>query len=1584
MDLKKKVLIGAGVVVLIVMIAVSTILFKNVNNVIEVAKNYKFTVVAENDTNAGIDVGTGFYISSNEDYPVDELEKVIKISPTVDFDITKKGSGNYYLKPKVALADNTVYNIYTESEEEPGLSWAFQTKADFKVTSTLPADERTGVPINTGIEMYFSKVPTDMSGFFTISPKVNGKFEIIGKKVCFIPSESLTYSTKYEITISPNYKAIDGTELGKDYIYSFTTSKEYTGNSGTQLYLLNEDNISYSTKETPIIDIGGTSYTDWRNETFFVDVYNVGMPEQYIEQVSDKISIEGLKSALHFETKLIDENESDYDYSRMIVFPEPLPAGYYVVDIKTGEGVGKLKNQHMQLCLQITDIVTYVQSGSGSTVIWCNDSVTGAPVANATVKLDTMSAKTNENGVAIFYYTPGKCVPLYVTSTDGKRFAEYIYLEDKEEETLNDLYYTYFYTDREVYLPTDKINFWGVILPKKSSAVAPKTVDIAFSDIATQKVNINSDGTFVGNFEFSKIVSNYYDIDMKINDKEIFMKSIEITEYTKPTYILSASFDKKYYKEGETAKTTITGTFYDGTPADGLEVSVYSNGESKDVTLDKFGTKEVTRVLQNSAFRYPATSWHPTTIWQEISTTGDDENNAWTECYATFFPSNYMFEADWVNNEITLSTNSINFGKWDEYTYGNYDKLKGAGSTATGTIKVIKHESIREEAGEYYDYINRVNRKKYNYRTETTTIDTIPFTVNGETKITTTYPDEKNVWYTAELEYTLKDGFKGKTTLYNWFKYDSAYYDDDDYYYGDYYSLSTENDEWTYSVKDEVKLFLNKKGNRITNDGKILYTLYNDTLLESAVTNKDEISFTFKEEYVPDIGVAGAYFDGKNVYALSDRHVYFEYNDRSLDITISTDKEAYNPGDTVNMTVEAKDKSGKYAKTKLIMSVVDEAAFAIRNQEVYVLSRLYSYDYHSVTQYVSNVIRRNYTTAEAGGEGGDEGYRSDFADTAAFINITTGSNGKTTASFKLPDNLTSWRITAVGITDNIRAGSATKNITCGLPFFVNQVINTKYAKDDDVVFTARIAGSDKKNVPDDVKYVAKISGNGKDQEIELTKNKNDIAVFNFGKLPEGTYDVSVKVAAGNYTDGIKKPITVLSSLHEIPIVSDVNLSKALDIEAARFPVTLTFYNEENGLYYDNISKILATSWGRTNDQKIARNLVYERFNTFAGEDIYEIEEFNDIQSYTGGAQILSYADADVLFTAKLCAIAPEYLDAKEAKYYFNNILAKKDATSEEVSAAYFGLAALKEPVLNDINYLLTNNSGFTMRDNINLISGLAYIGDINGATQWYVKLLSGSVKGNSGSRYIQIGNNDENYEATSSLLIALIKCNNTDMKDFLRYVIDNKSDKYTPALDLASYLKVFNPKTDHKGTLEYKLNGEKENVDFSGKRFYRLVLNENDLNSFKVTAHSGVKCKAFYFGNLTDVVDENKISIKKSISGGRNVGDEVTVTINVKFPANSENARYLISDVVPTGMRFTHTNGSSYSSNNWYLLNKEGQKLYFEVYKNNYKNSNEATITYTVRNLLPGSYYVDSAVAENYEDNSHGYSTAGSYEIYER
>ena len=72
------------------------------------------------------------------------------------FGIIPADEGRFILKPAEPLEQNKVYYIDIKTKAGDTVSFAFQTKRDFTVLGSLPDNMSSNVPVDTGIELYFT------------------------------------------------------------------------------------------------------------------------------------------------------------------------------------------------------------------------------------------------------------------------------------------------------------------------------------------------------------------------------------------------------------------------------------------------------------------------------------------------------------------------------------------------------------------------------------------------------------------------------------------------------------------------------------------------------------------------------------------------------------------------------------------------------------------------------------------------------------------------------------------------------------------------------------------------------------------------------------------------------------------------------------------------------------------------------------------------------------------------------------------------------------------------------------------------------------------------------------------------------------------------------------------------------------------------------------------------------------------------------------------------------------------------------------------------------------------------------------
>ena len=204
-----------------------------------------------------------------------------------------------------------------------------------------------------------------------------------------------------------------------------------------------------------------------------------------------------------------------------------------------------------------------------------------------------------------------------------------------------------------------------------------------------------------------------------------------------------------------------------------------------------------------------------------------------------------------------------------------------------------------------------------------------------------------------------------------------------------------------------------------------------------------------------------------NSFGWTQRGFGFNFESNLLEPEIETDKTEYRPGETATVEISAPG----LGEGTVIVSIVDEACFALKDQKIDPLS------YRSMVSksdrvYIGNqnapwidfISRNNYLSKRwmsykfPPGMGGDmPSYtgdwspagssdapyvRKDFLDNPVFATLKTDAEGRATLSFTVPDNITSWRITVIAVgtgggISELKTGSAVSNTVCTLPFFID-------------------------------------------------------------------------------------------------------------------------------------------------------------------------------------------------------------------------------------------------------------------------------------------------------------------------------------------------------------------------------------------------------------------------------------------------------------------------------------------------------------------------------------------------------------------
>jgi hypothetical protein len=1591
----------------------------------EVEVSPELIIIAEKDSVSGIDKDSGFIIKSPLPLSLATVKAQLSIVPEVGYTLQQRTDNELYIALAKELEPDKIYNILlAENAYEPPLSWAFQTKDSFRVTGTFPADNGRSVPINSGIEFNFSQDAANIDPFVFISPELLGRFEQFSDKtIVFIPSRDMEYDTTYTITLSASLSSQAGDILPNGYSFSFKTERVPVKEFNYSFYAY--DGISETFTSTDPIFIKLYADNQFADKEVQIAIYRYPGFDAYIAALkSDRLRenaylpTDGLTKIVDYQDRLLMNNEM-YWHTAFLPLQENPGQGWYLVDINTPAGPDGTDGQHAQKILQITDIAVYSQTSHNQMLFWLNDTKSGEPLAGANINVEGQTVNSDQNGLALLdivqqeddkdaeryrYYSRTLYMDRLVRIQHGEQlFGEYLDLYGDNEIPLNRLYYTYVYTDRAAYQPDDTVHFWGMVLPRTSNSAKPKSIMLDWTDGGKYpdgiEIEVRADGTFAGELKLEKHNSGWYEYEFTLDGKILAYTSITVVKYTKPIYTASLSVDKTYYRKNDKINVMASASFYDGTPAEGLGLSLSYSYSEVQVNLDKNGRGQATFTPGTG------TNWQPRYDSIYCETESAEDQAIYCSTSTLIFPSDYMLlsSASLVEDGFILQMESysIDFARVDSGKYSaknDYEDLRGAPAEIRGEAFITQVEYIKSRTGEYYDFISKKVVERFTYERQERVVES--FNIQTEqgrfTSQIFNYPDEDNVYYYFTFNCVCPDAstLAGSNYVRGYRSY--YYYDDSNeknikkYYFQQYQPESANDDEeFGYSLFDKINIRLTDQNDQIPQQGRVLYTVLGKELFSYTTVNSSSFSLDFLPLYVPNVVIVGAYFDGKHIFSVvNSSTLKYRYTDNELNISVATDKERYQPGQEVKVKLNVTDNKGQGKAANYLLSVADEAAFAIMDQDVYPLSSVYRNIYIDYHQYASYIQPYEVSYgAECGDDGSDYNIRRDFVDTVAFLSGQTNDKGEASLSFKLADNLTSWRLTSIAFYENTvdkynipYVGKDIRNIESGLPFFINQVLNEKYLTGDSVGLSLRCAGTDIRN-SDIVKYEVSLSGGDVKTGQTAEAPAGDFCQIDLGTLPVGKYKVLIRADCGNHKDALEKEIEVVDSLLLLSIKASGNLQNGVNIDAKRFPVSIVLYDFDNTLYYD-ILYMMLHSYGKRSDQIIARTLAGKRLNEINGDSFYPEtlvldDEETSYYSYSG-LRLFPYAETDPLLTAKAVAVAPEFFNQQSLADYFTRILHNTYSTPLDIAAAYMGLGALKRPVLLDLRKLFAEakaSEDFTLLEKLYLATGLALLGDSSTVSGWYEDEIHDKlVQSGQGLRYQQSGDDHEGYQLTASAAMLACLLNHPDHKHLLLYLTTNRSTTYLPLLDIAFYVGKYSPKPQSPAAFSYQLAGETIRQTFDKSRQLYLEFGEKQLAEANFQVLMGnVGYHAYYSGGFAEAEKTLPTGVKISQhlnSESFKLGDVVTVSTTLTFNNQAPIGYYYISQIVPSGLRFIGVKDYSYYQSNWYYQIGEGGMLNFYInplQRNRNDNAfgrptmpESVTFEYEARAVLPGTYIMEA------------------------
>jgi uncharacterized protein YfaS (alpha-2-macroglobulin family) len=305
--------------------------------------------------------------------------------------------------------------------------------------------------------------------------------------------------------------------------------------------------------------------------------------------------------------------------------------------------------------------------------------------------------------------------------------------------------------------------------------------------------------------------------------------------------------------------------------------------------------------------------------------------------------------------------------------------------------------------------------------------------------------------------------------------------------------------------------------------------------------------------YIGAVAFAPTSYSGGRMYAVGYGEIVTDLNDKKWKIDILPNKQTYSNREVAQVDMNFTDRSGKPLEGEIAVMVVDESLIRLLgNIDLDILPKFYQkFPFTMKTSLTAIGIERNRFLSRKGSNGGsgdkwgggvEISSRTLFKNTAYFNpSVRTNSSGRANFSFLLPDNVTDYRVIAIGQTKDSKFAITEKTLQVRRDYTLEIHVPTIAYVGDSFTLTASAFNATKKITNTLIHLTIGTGSTLIDQEKSLILGVAESKSQDFVvKVPEGwkgdiPYTITL-VDNGKILDSVTKTLRI----PEIPLLESVD------------------------------------------------------------------------------------------------------------------------------------------------------------------------------------------------------------------------------------------------------------------------------------------------------------------------------------------------------------------------------------------------------------------------------------------------------------
>jgi hypothetical protein len=1584
----------------------------------------------DHDT-SGVSLASSFLLTSRTGVSGTDLAAGLAVEPSFAFTV-KAGAtpAEARIIPKGKLLEGTRYRFrLTDPTGALVGTWAYRTELPLHVVRRVPDDQTTQVPTDTGIEITFDQDgATDVPAHFSIAPAVTGKFQTVGRTVVFMPEHPLAEATIYRVTLSAGVP-MEGSDqvLEAPTSWAFETVGPITHDAFD--VGLGRPVMEASPREAPVIGVDILRDGDGTGGLPAVPLHVYRLPTIDAARAAAAslltapawahlgtdglVATAGLKLVL--DTKLQPEGlglEMGSNPS-VLRLPAPLAKGWYLVVVPR-------EGRDRQALLQVTDLAAWSMTSQTRTLAWIHDLGSGAPIEGARL-VDPAGhtvGSTNADGL-IDIVTPTGLRPVSsssysadptiatVVAPDGRRVLVALgtgsnsntYDPERNDPggvDTHDRWWLLLATDRTLYRTTDTVHTWGLIRARDSGSVPPRvTVRLRAQEsseldgpwLAVATAATTTRGVWVVDLGLRELPFGYYVIDVVADGGVVNSTGISIGEIRKPPYRIDVGTDHTAVIEGDPVTVTGRTVYFDGTAAPGLDLRLEAFSQTASATTDATGA-----VSHEFASRAESrTGYSLASIG--IAPTNPEEGQISGGSTVAVFPSAAWIEATGVISGgrlvLTGGVSHVDLAAVEQQLLTEGWPSEPAGAAFPDrivTVRVVELVPKKTQVGTTYDFIEKKVVPIYQWDQVEKPVGTYTTTSGpgGELGTSIAVPDPTHSY---QLTIAARDAVGRVATLETYVSPEGGGGRFGQAPTRPYLDRPMSCGGWpteTVPVDANFDLTMYNGDGSVSSAGQYLFVVTARGVREAILQSSPTLVRRLTAADLPSLSVLAIRF-GPGGYAVTNQvSVRPTPESRALTVTLGTDQSHYQPGDSVTVSVHVAGPDGAPAAADVVIRGVDQKLFAIGGAaDVDALGELLRPVGDGLLQSATTHLLPQ--TPSYGGCGDTTGGREDFRDSVVFKRVSTDAAGNGAVTFPLPDDITSWHVSASAVDDQLRAGDGAVLVPVGLPFFTDAILASEYLVGEQPVLRLRSAG-DALAAGDRVRYTVSAPS----LLMAPTTVEADAfatAAVPLPALPLGVQAITIEAAVVGHADRHDKlirKITVRASRLEVTSSTAVDPTVAASVGGpglTRYLVT----DAGRGSFLPAIWGLTSASGARF-ERALAAELARSMLVATYGVDPASLppSTFDIARWERGGISPLPYASADLELSALTAIVAPGRVDAGQLAGIIDSTLNDPAVTRERRIIALAGRAGTGTDVLTELASI--DRSALSVRETLWL--GLAYLasGDETTARSIERDLLRRSGRQLGPWVRLEVGGTlSEIAEGTGLLAILSAGVGDPLAPRVLKYLEDNPDRTVLTALHEASAIQLLLERLP-RTTAEFAwtVDGVRhdETIEPGSARTISVTAAQRaGLTIQPIKGEISVVASWVSTPGPGDLPSGNLVTISRTVlpPATASATGIVHVTLRLAFAPTAPTGCYEVTDRTPSGLSpITATAGWEMEvtpESRWAPWAIDGQRISWCVDPAIERN---ITLTYTARVVSPGDYSWEPAIVQSGAAPDLGASTASS------